>query len=261
MKKITMLLLALLMCVGVFSLTACNNTQEKTEKDLIIGLDDAFAPLGFRDENNEIVGFDIDFAVEAVKRMGYNPVLQPIEWSNKLIEIQNDTIDLIWNGFTITEERQREVLFTKPYLANAQVLLVSEDSDVFEISDLEGKIVSSQEDSAGLEALLADEALMSIISGDPIVYSDYVAALNDLEIGRSDAVVIDLVVADYYMKLKPDTFRKLDEELTPEEYGVGVKKGREDLLEELQKAIDSMIEDGTAAAISEKWFDKDIVLR
>ena len=86
-------------------------------------------------------------------------------------------------------------------------------------------------------------------------------ALNDLKNGRTDAVVIDEVVIDYYMSKEKGTFKILDESLAPEEYGVGVKKGNDELLNKLQKALDKMNEDGTAAEISKKWFGENKVLK
>ncbi|MFL6554837.1 MAG: transporter substrate-binding domain-containing protein, partial [Bacillus sp. (in: firmicutes)] len=91
-------------------------------------------------------------------------------------------------------------------------------------------------------------------------FADNVQALTDLKSGRLDAVVIDEVVIDYYMKKEKESFKVLQESLAPEEYGIGVKKGNEALLEELQKALNEMNEDGTAAGISEKWFGENKVL-
>ena len=96
--------------------------QKKTEK-LIIGIDDTFAPMGFRDENNEIVGFDIDMANAAGEKMGVDIKFQPIDWKTKENELNSGRIDLIWNGYTITDERKEKVLFTKPYLKNSQVVV------------------------------------------------------------------------------------------------------------------------------------------
>ncbi|WP_042357390.1 amino acid ABC transporter substrate-binding protein [Bacillus rubiinfantis] len=251
-----------LLIAAVFSLlTACSSkTSQSKEKDdtLIIGIDDKFAPLGFRDKNNEIVGFDIDYAKAAAEKMGQKVKFQPIDWSAKESELSSGRIDLIWNGYTITDERKQKVLFTKPYLKNAQVVVTKADSKLSKLADLAGKVVGLQSLSSASDALNANPIKSKIKTVTE--FKDNVLALNDLKSGRLDAVVIDEVVIDYYMTKEKDTFKVLTETLAPEEYGVGVKKGNEELLNKLQKALDEMNEDGTAAKISNKWFGENKVL-
>lgn len=234
-----------------------DNTDSKTE--VVIGIDDKFAPMGFRDENNEIVGFDIDLASAAAEKMGMTAKFQPIDWKTKETELSSGRIDLIWNGYTITDERKEKVLFTKPYLSNAQVVATLADSEIASLDDLEGKVVGLQALSSAADALSANpvESKIKTITE----FADNVLALTDLKTGRLDAVVIDEVVIDYYMSKEEGTFKVLDESLAPEEYGVGVKKGNEELLEKLQAALDEMNEDGIAAEISTKWFGEDKVLK
>jgi polar amino acid transport system substrate-binding protein len=92
-------------------------------------------------------------------------------------------------------------------------------------------------------------------------FADNVQALTDLKSGRLDAVVIDEIVINYYMTKEAETFKVLEESLAPEEYGIGVKKGNEELLDKLQQSLDEMNEDGTASDISKKWFGEDKVLK
>ena len=236
------------------------SSSESTKKDtLIIGIDDTFAPLGFRDEKNEIVGFDIDMAKAAAEKMDVEVKIQPIDWKTKENELNSGRIDLIWNGYTITDERKEKVLFTKPYLKNSQVVVTLADSDLTKIDDLAGKQIGIQALSSAIDALNAHPIVNEV--EPPTEYSTNVDALNDLKIGRVDAVVIDEVVINYYMTQEKGTFKILDETLAPEEYAVGVKKGNEELLEKLQVALDEMNDDGTAAKISEKWFGEDKVLK
>lgn len=251
----------------VLTIVAACGTDEKsetsstsgTEKEtIIIGIDDKFAPMGFRDENNEIVGFDIDLAKAAAEHMGVEAEFQPIDWSTKESELSSGRIDLIWNGYTITDERKEKVLFTKPYLENAQVVMTLTDSKLKAIDDLKGKEVGIQSLSSALDALNAHPVSEEVSLNE---YKDNVLALSDLKTGRVEAVVIDKVVGEYYMTQEPDTFKILEESLAPEQYGIGVKKGNEELLEKLQAALDTMNEDGTAAEISTKWFGEDIVLK
>ncbi|MEK5187019.1 MULTISPECIES: amino acid ABC transporter substrate-binding protein [Solibacillus] len=264
MKKIKTLLVGLAATATI--LAACSDTEESTssskteEKEvLIIGIDDKFAPMGFRDETNEIVGFDIDYARAAADQMGVEVEFQPIDWKTKEVELASSRIDLIWNGYTITDERREKVLFTEPYLENAQVVMTLKDSELASIEDLAGKDVGIQALSSAVDAINAHSVKDEIASLSE--YGDNVLALTDLKAGRTQAVIIDSVVGEYYMTQEPDTFKILDDALAPEQYGVGVKKGNEKLLEELQAALDMMNENGIAAKISEKWFGEDRILK
>lgn len=250
----------LLIAAALSLLAGCGSSQTATsDKQLVIGIDDKFAPMGFRDENNEIVGFDIDYARAAGEKMGREVVFQPIDWSAKESELNSGRIDLIWNGYTITDERKQKVLFTKPYLKNSQVVVTLATSNLTKMADLAGKVVGLQKLSSAADALEASDIKASIKTVTE--YPDNVLALSDLKIGRIDAVIIDEIVAKYYMTQEKGTFKVLDESLAPEEYGIGVKKGNEALLNELQKALDALNQDGTAAKISEKWFGEDKVLK
>ncbi len=263
MKKIASILLSMGMILSVAA--GCSSSDSSSQasssesKALVIGIDDKFAPMGFRDEKNEIVGFDIDYARAAGEKMGVEVTFQPIDWKAKESELNSGRIDLIWNGYTITDERKEKVLFTKPYLANAQVIVTKADSDIAKISDLAGKVVGLQALSSAADALNANEVSSQIKTITE--FPDNVLALSDLKIGRLDAVIIDEIVARYYMTKEEGTFKIVEESLTPEEYGVGVKKGNEALLADLQAALDELNQDGTAATISEKWFGEDKVLK
>jgi len=241
-------------------LMGCSNSgsADKNE-ELIIGVDDKFAPMGFRDKDNELTGFDIDYAKAAAEIMGMKVEFQPIDWKTKETELSSGRIDLIWNGYTITEDRKEKVLFTKPYLSNAQVVATLSDSAIEVLEDLDGKNVGLQALSSASDALSANPIESKIKSISE--YADNVLALTDLKIARVDAVVIDEVVIDYYMSQEQDVFKVIGDELAPEEYGVGVKKGNEELLEKLQAALDKMNEDGTAEEISIQWFGENKILK
>ncbi|MFS8652598.1 MAG: amino acid ABC transporter substrate-binding protein [Caldibacillus sp.] len=258
MKRLFLVFVAIMLIPLV---SACANKEAASGdgEKLVIGIDDAFPPMGFRDENNEIVGFDIDLAKAVSEKMGVEFVFQPIDWSTKEAELNSGRIDLIWNGYTITPEREEKVLFTKPYLANAQVIATLIDSDIQSLEDLEGKNIGIQAQSSALDAFNASP--IKDIVGSVTEFKDNVLALTDLKAGRIDAVVIDEVVINYLMTQEEGTYRVLAETLAPEKYGVGVKKGNEELLVRLQKAIDEAIADGTAAEISIKWFGEDKILK
>ncbi|MEH7300689.1 amino acid ABC transporter substrate-binding protein [Neobacillus drentensis] len=259
MKRLATIVLVIAAILSLVTGCSSKSAEGKENKTLVIGIDDKFAPMGFRDENNKIVGFDIDLAKAAADKMGKKVKFQPIDWSTKEAELSSGRIDLIWNGYTITDERKKKVLFTKPYLKNAQVVVTRADSNLSKLDDLKGMVVGLQSLSSAADAL--DAAPIKSKIKTVTEFADNVQALTDLKSGRLDAVVIDEIVINYYMTKEQEAFKVLDESLAPEEYGIGVKKGNEELLKNLQKALDDMNEDGTAAQISKKWFGEDKVLK
>lgn len=259
MKRFAAIVMVITLVLSVFTGCSSSKGSAGAGNKLVIGIDDKFAPMGFRDEKNEIVGFDIDYAKAAAEKMGMTPEFQPIDWKTKESELSSGRIDLIWNGYTITDERKQKVLFTKPYLKNAQVVVTLAKSNLTKLDDLAGKVVGLQSLSSAADAL--NESPVKPKLKNVTEYADNVLALSDLKIGRVDAVVIDEVVIKYYMSKEQGAFKLMDESLAPEEYGIGVKKGNEALLQKLQKALDDMNQDGTSAKISQKWFGEDKVLK
>jgi polar amino acid transport system substrate-binding protein len=228
-----------------------------SRKKLIMGLDDSFPPMGFRNEKNEIVGYDVDLAKEAARRMGIELVLQPIDWNAKEQELNTGEIDCIWNGFTITDERKQNLLFTPPYLKNAQVIVVKANSPVNTLNDLAGKLAGTQAGSASIEAL-DDAPEFKESLKDIVEYKDFLTALMDLDVGGIDAVVIDLVVANDNINRSGKPFRILGETLGDEEFGVGFRKNDKALAGKVWETLLEMAKDGTAAKIAVKWLGADI---
>jgi len=240
--------------------SADTSWQEIQDKGyFIVGLDDAFPPMGFRDEKNEIVGFDIDLAKEAASRMGVEVQFQPISWDAKGEELNSGNIDVIWNGFTITEDRKKEFLFTKPYIADRQIIVVRPDSTIATKADLAGKEVGIQAGSSAIEAVMADEATYETIKDTLREFDSNDMALRDLAGGGLEAVVVDEVVGRYYIVKHPGEYKVLEENFGIEEFGVGLRLTDKAFLAELDKALDEMKADGTAAEISMKWFGEDII--
>lgn len=227
---------------------------------MTVGLDDSFPPMGFRDEKGEIVGFDIDMAKRAAELMGIEAKFQPVVWAGIIMELNNNNIDLVWNGMTITEERQEAINFTKPYLANRQIIVVQKDSAINNKADLDGKKIALQAGSSAVDAVKADETTFNSLD-EMVEFPNNTEALLDLAAGRVSAVVVDEIVGRYYIAKKPDVYRVLEDNFGDEEFGIGIRKSDDAFRAELQKAIDTMITDGSAKEISEKWFGEDIVLK
>ncbi|MDR2900501.1 MAG: amino acid ABC transporter substrate-binding protein [Treponema sp.] len=223
----------------------------------VMGLDDSFPPMGFRDENNEIVGYDIDLAREVAARLGVELVCQPIDWAAKEQELNTGNIDCIWNGFTMTPEREEMLNFTLPYLDNAQVVIVRGGEGINSLADLAGKNIGLQAGSSAADALNSAAAFKASL--DQVVeFKDNLTAFMDLEIGGVDGVVVDIVVGSYSIRTSGKNFIVLDEHLTTEEYGIGFRKNDSALRNKVQETLEAMAADGTVATIATKWFGQDI---
>lgn len=225
----------------------------------ILGLDDSFPPMGYRDENGEIVGFDIDVAREVCARLGVELVCQPIDWNAKEQELATGNIDCIWNGFTVTDERREVMTFSDPYVDNAQVLVVRGDSPVQTIADLEGATIGVQAGSSAQDAIEDTPGFLDTI-GEVVEFRENLTALMDLEIGGCDAVVMDLLVANDNINRSGSDFRILEETLTNEEYAIGFRLGDVALRDAVQAQLDAMAADGSLAEIAVKWFGADITV-
>ena len=257
MKKLTALVLSAIMAL---SFTACGSTAKEItigdRTEIVIGVDDTFAPMGFRDDAGELVGFDIDLATELLGRLGYEAKFQVIDWSMKETELNNGNIDLIWNGYTITDSRKEKVNFTQSYLDNKQIIVTMADSDIATKADLADKTVAVQKESSAYEAVMADsETAATLAGGEPVQFDTNTDAFMDLEAGRSDAVVVDEVLARYYIKLRgAEKYNILSEDFGSEEYGIGVRKADAEFLAELDSELTEMINDGTFDEIKGRWF-------
>lgn len=260
-KYFTVLLVLLIAAASVFAggskEKSGDNSLEYIQKKgtFVLGLDDSFPPFGYRDENNEIVGFDIDVAREVCKRLGVELVLQPIDWDAKETELATKQIDCIWNGFTVTEERKEKLTFSESYVNNAQAVVVLNKSSYKSLSDLAGKTIAIQGGSSAADAIESTPSFRDSIKG-LVEFNDNIMAIMDLEIGGCDAVVMDLLVAVEMSKTRQ--IRILSEYLAEEEYAVGFRLGEIKLAEAVNEQMRAMAADGTMAKIAEKWLGADI---
>ncbi len=276
MKKISLALAAMMMAVlfvfaGCGENTAANPsiTSGETTADnslqkvldagvLKMGLDDSFPPMGFRNENNEIIGFDLDVAAEVTKRMGVTLEPTVVDWNSKEMELESGTVDCIWNGLSINTERQEKMNLSKPYMKNRMVFVVLGDSAYTNQSSLEGKKVGVQNGSTAQDILEQSDLINKL--ADVADYKENVTAFMDLENGTIDALFVDEVVADYILNQKEEgKLRILDDSLYSEEYAIAFKKeGSNALKNKVEEILLQMKDDGTLAEISTKWFGKDI---
>lgn len=236
--------------------TTAAETAEAAGGTLIVGFDQDFPPMGFVGDNGEYTGFDLDLAKEVASRLGLEYKAQPVAWDSKDMELESGNIDCIWNGFTITG-REDDYTWTTPYMANKQVFVVANDSDIKSQADLAGEVVEVQADSSAEAALKENQDLANTF-GQLLTTPDYNTAFMDLEQGAVDAVAMDVIVAGYQIKQRNADFKILDDSLSEEEYGVGFKKGNTELRDKVQGALEEMAADGTLAKISDEWFGEDV---
>ena len=211
-----------------------------------VGFDQDFPPMGFVGDDGEYTGFDLELAKETADRLGLEFVPQPIAWDAKDMELNSGTIDCIWNGFTMNG-REDDYTWSKPYMDNSQVFVVSADSGISTLGDLAGKIVEVQADSSA-EAALKDNTELAGTFGTLQTTPDY------------NTAAMDVIVAGYQIEQRGDDGKYviLDETLASEEYGIGFKKGNEELRDKVQTTLEEMAADGTLKEISDKWFGRDV---
>ena len=234
-------------------------SAEKSEGDsFTVGFDASFPPYGYKDDDGEYVGFDLDLAQEVCDRNGWELKKQPIDWDAKDMELSSGTIDSIWNGFTMNV-REDDYTWSEPYVDNSQVVVVAEDSGIKTLEDLAGKIVEVQADSSALAALEGDQKELAGTFSQLTQVPDYNTAFMDLEAGAAEAVAMDVGVAKYQIESRGGGYITLDETISTEQYAVGFKKGNEKLRDQVQKTLNEMSEDGTFMTIAKKWGVEDAV--
>lgn len=241
---------------GTSQTTEDNSLQKiKDSGKFILGLDATFKPMGYTDENDQIVGFDIDVAEEVCKRMGVELVKQPINWETKETDLEVGKCDCIWNGMSVSPERAEKMNLSDPYMKNAMVFVVKSDSLVASVDDLKTAKIAVQNGSTAQDILEKSE-IKDTITVSAIATN--VEALQQLEMGLCDAVFLDKIVADYEIKTSGKALKVLPEGLEEEEYAIGFRKNDQKLRDEVQKILVEMKKDGKLAEISTKWFGSDI---
>ena len=280
MKRATGFAAVLMAAAMVFTMAGCGSSKdadtsakketktedskdkENSDKQFIVGFDAEYPPYGYKDDNGEYVGFDLDLAQEVCARNGWELVNQPIDWDSKDMELNSGSIDCIWNGFTMTG-REDDYTWSKPYVDNSIVVVVKEGSGIEKKEDLAGKVVAVQADSSGLAALTDEEdneenLKLAASFSDLQQVADYNTAFMNLEAGAVDAIVVDIGVADYQLESRTG-FVMLDDKIRTEQYAVGFKLGNEELRDQVQTTLDEMVKDGTFDDIAKKWDLSDMV--
>ena len=234
----------------------------QTDKKVVIGFDNTFVPMGFQDKSGKDVGFDIDLANVVFEKYGIKVQWQAINWDLKETELKNGNIDLIWNGYSKTDERESIVQFTKQYMVNEQVIVVKKSKNIKAISDLKDKVLGAQNGSSGYDTFNSNpEVLKNIVkNNDATQYESFNEALIDLENDRIDALLIDKVYANYYLKQqnKLEDFDILNAGFESEAFAVGARKADITLVNKINEAFHELYREGMFQKIANKWFGEDV---
>lgn len=269
MKKILALVLSTLVVGSVF--VGCgkgdnkgseskNNVSVlqkiKEDKKIKVGLEDTYPPMEFRNDKNELIGFDIDLSNEIGKRLGVKVEYVMTEFGGLMMSLNSNKIDMSASAISMTDERKKEAEFTKPYVNSGQALVVKKgNTTIKDEKDLEGKIVGVQLGTTGEISAKKIKGVKQVKA-----YDKTPQVFQDLEIGRIDAIIIDEFVGKYYLSKQKDK-AEVVKSLEHEPIGIAFKKGETELQGEVQKIIDEMVKDGTMKKISEKWFGEDMTYK
>lgn len=219
----------------------------KGKGTLLVGVTD-FAPMDYKDDSGEWIGFDADLAKKVGEDLGVDVEFVEIDWDNKILELNNKSVDVIWNGMTLTDEVTSSMSCTDPYLKNAQVVVVPSDkadqySDKDSIKDLTFAVETG---SAGEEAAKAEGFTYNSVESQS-------SALMEVKAGTSDACIIDLLMAGAMIGEGTD-FADMTHtvELTSEEYGIGCRQGS-DLTEFINQSLRSYQDDGSLETLAKQY--------
>jgi len=244
------------MLIFATMLSACGSSATGGQKVLKVGVDDTYPPMEYKDEKNTTVGFDIDVAKEVAKRLDMKADIISNDWNGIFLALEANKFDVIISSVSRNEERMASYAMSTPYVANAQVIVVPADNTtILEPKDLKDKNVGVQINTT------ADESCTEYLKTTKFEltrYDQVIQPFSDMKAGRIDAIVVDEVVAIYYVKKDPKSYKISSARLTNEPIGMCFAKDNTELRDKAQKALDEMFADGTMKKLSEKWFDKDL---
>ena len=246
MKKMLALLLALAMMLSVAS--ALGDT-------FIQGIDPEYPPFTYLGDDGEYTGFDVEICRAACELAGLEYQVFPVDWDNKLIQLDNHECDCVWSGMTILDSmKEAGYIISAPYYDNTQVLVVKADSGIASSADLAGKVVAVQLGTSGEALLNGDLAELKGTFSELVTCQSFLMCFTELEGNAVDAVFVDLPVAAAYTADKPQ-LAVLNENLGAEQYGIAFRSGDADLCEKIENAVAELVTNGTYAQIAAKYPD------
>lgn len=257
-KKAVAVLLTAVMAMGMVSAVSVQAGIE--DKTLIVGFDAEYPPYGYMDDDGEYTGFDLELAQAVCDLEGWELEKKPINWDSKDMELNSGSIDCIWNGFTING-REDDYTWSDPYLNNEQVMVVAADSKIEKLDDLAGKNVVVQAASAALDALNSDDNKdLTASFGSLTENPDYNTAFMNLDSGAADAIAVDIGVAKYQLSQREEgKYVILDEPIQSEQYGIGFKKGNDELKDTVWAEVLKLYDAGEVDKLAEKYEVADML--
>ena len=209
-----------------------------------------YEPMNYTDADGNFTGFDTELATAVCGKLGVEPEFVEINWDTKETELAAKSIDCIWNGLTLTDDREANMACTKPYVKNAQVVVMKADADYTSTADLAGKTVVAESGSAGETTIEEDEGLQQ---ADFVAKSVQTDCLMEVAAGTADAAVLDLTLASAMIGEGTDYANLvIKDELNVEEYGVAFRKGS-DVAAAVDTAFDELKADGTMQTLADKY--------
>lgn len=263
-KKLLSVLLAGAMSASIF--VGCGSSATdwdyiSNKGELVIGVT-YFEPMNYLDADGKLTGFETEFAEAVCEKMGVTPKFQKIDWDSKEVELNSKTIDCIWNGLTIDDDRKTTMDISTPYMENKQVMVAKSDvaDKIKSADDLKDKTVVAEKKSAGETVAQTDE----FFSSAKYVSVDAQAkALLEVKSGTADVAVIDYVMSIGTLKSGSDyaDLKVVDgKDFSPEQYGIALRKDSPETLKKLNDAIQAVADDGTLDKIAEKYSLQDLLL-
>lgn len=262
LKKTLCLLLAVLMTVsllaGCGSKKADGDTDKNTDKKtLVVGIDAEYPPFSYLGNDGNYTGFDIEVAQAACDQLGWEMKVFPVNWEQKLVQLDAKECDCIWSGMTILDSmKEAGYTLSAPYYDNTQVIMVKEGSDIKSSADLAGKVVAVQLGTSG-DSLLGEKGDLASLAATfkSLVRCDsFLKCFTELGGGAVDAVIVDKPVATSYAD-KNAGFTVLSEELGAEQYGIAFRAADKELCASIEGAVKTLVDNGTYAKIAEKYPD------
>lgn len=264
-KKFLLILMLCLFCVGV---TGCQNVAKRAntqdtwarivqKKQVVVGLDNSFVPMGFVKKNGQLTGYDVELARKVFQRYGIKVNFQTIDWSMNATELRNGTIDLIWNGYSITPQRKEKVAFSRPYLRNGQVLVVRKNSVIKTFAQMNGKELGLQTGSTAEQWYESKQSVLK--AKKAILYDQIPNSFLDLNANRIQGILLDEVYANYYLAhmAKKSDYRVIKNSQVPADlFAVGMRKGDKTLRQKVNASLLALQRNGQLEQLNEKWFGR-----
>ena len=239
-----------LSALSAFLLFGCSGSNDGT---LIVGTEATFPPFEMTNDKGEIIGFDIDLLSAIAKEEGIVVRFKDTGFDSLIPALQSGSIDIAASGMSITEERKKQILYSDPYIEAGLVIAVdSKNTMVKSIDDLRGETVAVQQGSTG-----ASEAERMRLAGEIKQVKNYPnvsVAMMELLNGGAAAVINDKPVTEAYMAKRPGAIRVLDEKLRSDSYGFAIDKSRPELVEQINRGLKAVVENGTYEELVKKYF-------